>query len=198
MKIRPAVLSPSGLSSARPSTFVLEVRKTCADMKLGRKLLAAFATLVLVVGGIMIGYVAVFSMDKGQSLSVNDSTLSKRVLLATQGSKFKDEVLRRVVADVQGLPVYVQVIDVFDLPAVHPEEWNNVIVFHTWEVGEPPAVVTEFEKHCPHEKLFDVTTSGDGHYHLEGVDGITSASAPVEAARVSGAISQRIKSTLEP
>ncbi len=167
-------------------------------MKLGKKILAAFATVSLVVGGIMIGYVAIFSMDRAESFNINDPSASARVLLATQGSKFKNEVIRRVTTDVQGLDVFVRVIDVFDLPTIKTDDWNAVIVLHTWEVGEPPAVVSAFEKSCPHDKLFDITTSGDGHYQLAGVDGITSASAPYEVARVSGAISDRINRTLQP
>ena len=131
-------------------------------------------------------FVACNTMHEAKSFEVNDPSVREHVLIATQGSAFKDAVVQGVVARLKTRPAYIKVIDVGQLPNVHESEWNAIVLLHTWEMSKPPASVRAFvDRDQAKDKLVVLATSGNGTHHIEGVDTITSASSnEVVPARV--------------
>ena len=93
---------------------------------------------IIVLFGFLVLYKIRYSMDVARSFEVNDPRLAQRVLIATQGSDFKDAVVQGIVKKLQSRPVYVKVIDVSALPAMEDSTWNAMIIIHTWENWWPP------------------------------------------------------------
>ncbi|WP_420577716.1 hypothetical protein [Ekhidna sp.] len=122
-------------------------------------------------------YIWWYAMEPVTTYEVNDPSLENNVLIATQGSEYKNAVEEGVVAYLEPMEVYVRVIDVFQLPEQETEKWDAIVIIHTWEYSKPPEVVNEFLKmNYDPTKVFVITTSGSGEEEMEGVDAITGAS----------------------
>ncbi len=121
-------------------------------------------------------YRATYSMETVTGFEVNANS-QQRVLIATQGSKFKEAVVNRLVEQLKARPVNIKVIDVSDLSTIHESDWNAIVIIHTWEYSKPPKAVQEFADRIRSKgNVVVLTTSGDGDYKLEGFDAISSAS----------------------
>ena len=127
-----------------------------------KKILIVSGSIILSFILFIFWYSVTYSMDKVSSKEFNDSSLSDKVLIATQGSTYKNEVVDEVVNQ---------------LDQAREEEWNAIVILHTWENWKPELNSAKFvDRSRDRSKLFVISTSGSGDYHLKGVDGITSAS----------------------
>lgn len=153
-------------------------------MKPVAKTLLRTAMVVLVVMAITgMWYKQSHSMKKVMPRVINDPSLANKVLIATQGSAFKDDVVNSLVERLQDREVYINIIDVDQLNVIHREDWKAIVLIHTWEIGQPPHSVSRFLRRSGTEGIIELTTTGDSQGHIEGVDGITSASRMDEVDR---------------
>ena len=76
-------------------------------------------------------YLIEFYPRTAESFEVNSPDLSTRVLVATQGSEFKNSLVAAVCERLRTQPVYIKVIDVSGLDEVETGEWNKVLVINT-------------------------------------------------------------------
>jgi len=159
------------------------------------------AGVVLVVLAALIAlalwYRAAHGMRTATGFAVGDATAHERVLIASQGSSFKDAMVREIIAHLKGHPVYVRVVDVSALPDVDPGAWTAVIVMHTWEIGKPDSFArTFFERVGAQRKLIVVTTSGSGQEKVPGFDVISTASVIRELPTPLGEVTRRLDGLL--
>jgi len=155
-------------------------------MKTWKKVALATAVVPFALLAFVTWYFAHYSMDEAKPFEVNAPSAREHVLIATQGSAFKDAVVQGVVDRLEARPVYVKVIDVGQLPSVRESDWNAIILLHTWQMSKPPAAVRAFvDRSESRDKLVVLATSGDGKEHIAGLDTITSASSKADVpARV--------------
>lgn len=139
--------------------------------------------LNVILGGLIlffiftIWYSVQYSMDKVAPFEINNDELNNRVLIASQGSDYKNTVVADVISSFHYDSIYIKVIDVHELGKEKADAWDAILILHTWEIGVPPNTVTEFmEEIADRRKLIVVSTSGSGEEYIEGVDGISSAS----------------------
>lgn len=154
-----------------------------------KRLLLALVALPIAFLAFATWYRVHYAMDPARTFEVNRPEVREHVLIATQGSKFKDAVVRSVVDRLEKRPTYVKVVDVSALRDVREEEWNIIVVLHTWEMSKPPVSVRTFlDRAKARDKLVVLATSGEGAQHVQGVDTVTSASdlakAPAQADEV--------------
>ena len=136
-----------------------------------------------------------YSMDVARSYEVNSPDLERRVLVATQGSAFKDAVVSALIAHLKERQAYIKVVDVSALPGLDEGKWSAIVVIHTWENWKPQADAKAFlERAKDLNKVIVVTTSGRGDFKMDGVNAITSASVMANAP----AIAEKIESRLDP
>jgi hypothetical protein len=147
-------------------------------MKKSRLLIVGIAVVALLLfTGFAYRYVSQHGMRPSASYESGHPSLPRHVLIATQGSVFKDRLVAGLVAQLDARFVYVKVMDVAELPAIHEKDWQAIVMVHTWEMGKPPRVVSDFAaRPAVSGKLIDVTTSGSGREKLPGIDVISSAS----------------------
>ena len=155
-------------------------------MKTWKKIVLAIAAVPFAFLAFATWYRMHFSMDPAQPFEVNRPDAREHVLIATQGSAFKNAVVRGVVDRLGKRPAYVKVIDVASLSDVREADWNTIVVLHTWEMSKPPEIVKAFVDRAEATgRLVVFATSGKGDQHILGIDTITSASvmdkAPAEA-----------------
>jgi len=123
-------------------------------------------------------YKSRYSMDVVEPYAMYSQTFDKKLLIATQGSAFKDSLVRNVVRYYKNDSVFIKIIDVSELPWIDPAEFNATLILHTWEYGGAPEDVEAFvEKNRDHlEKVVVFATSGEGNNRIEGVDSLAGAS----------------------
>jgi len=139
--------------------------------------------LNVVLGGLAlffvftIWYTVQYGMDKIAPFEINNERLDNRILIASQGSEYKNIVVADILSSFYYDSIYIKVIDVHELGKEQANAWDAIVVLHTWEMGAPPTPVQEFiKKSIDRHKLIVVSTSGSGEEYIEGVDGISSAS----------------------
>lgn len=150
-------------------------------------MLAAFLVFAFI-------YRAIYSMEEASAYEVNSSELETRLFIATQGSTFKDQLVRQIVDSLKDYPVYIEVRDVASLATSNPDDWEAILVIHTWEYSSPPQVVRQFAsstKGATHIIFF--ATSGDGDFSIEDVDAISGASDSDQTGRYANQIIEKLR-----
>jgi hypothetical protein len=135
-----------------------------------------------------------------ETTEIGTSYYTRRVLLATQYSEFKEAVVTRLLESFKDDPVYFKVIDVRDLKQESTEPYQAVFIANTciaWRLNSH--VVDFLEKTREKEKVILLTTVGGKNWQPEvaGVDAITSASNRVKVEEVAEVIIDRIGFVLE-
>ena len=158
----------------------------------------AVGLIVVVVLIAAIWYRYQYSMEVAQSFEVAGAPAGPRVLVATQGSDFKDALAAGVIDHLKRRSAFVKVIDTTELGSVQEADWNAMVVMHTWEMGKAPIEVKAFvDRMTQRDKLVVLTTSGAGDFKLEGVDAISAASRVDDVATRVGELASRIDAILD-
>lgn len=135
-------------------------------------LLKKVLVVLLILGVISIlfltWYAAEHSMEEAMPLEVNDVSLKNHLLIATQGSEFKEKIVEKTVEQLKSFPIYMKVIDVGQLGSIDENDWSVIVILHTWEYSAPPKVVSSFVKKANRDKLIVLSTSGSGKEKIEG------------------------------
>lgn len=146
--------------------------------------------LLILLSVLSLWYSITFSMAVVQPYDVNNPTLEKKLLIATQGSDFKNAVTSGVVEHYKQNSVYIKVVDVTSLDTLNPKPFNAILIIHTWEYWKPPKSVSNFrdEYKAYHDKIVYLATSGDGNYKIDEVDALSGESnltnAPLFVSRI--------------
>jgi hypothetical protein len=138
-------------------------------MKKGIKItLIVAGVLVGLCGIVAIGYRVMFTQGVATSFEVNTPDLETKVLIATQGSNFKDGLVSGITEELKIQPVYMKVIDVTALPDIKEEQWNAVVVLSTCQSGALQAqTMTYLRQAKALEKHVVLITSGAGDWKPE-------------------------------
>ncbi|MBO6607489.1 hypothetical protein [Psychroserpens sp.] len=148
---------------------------------------------------IALWYKVTYSMDVAESYEIHASASSKRLLIATQGSDFKDSVVQEVVTQFKADSLAIKVIDVSGLAKIDPNDYTALLLIHTWENWKPPKEIEKFihRTKINQDKIVVITTSGDGSYHMDGMDAITGPSKPENIRPMAEDAIKRLQSILE-
>ena len=134
-----------------------------------------FIMLLLVIG---IWYNYTYSMDKVRAFQVNAPTHTNKLIIATQGSDFKDAITENIVNHYKQDSIFIKVIDISLLPEINPKSFNAILLIHTWENWKPPINIERFINRSANykSKIVVLTTSGKGSFKMDDVDAITGVS----------------------
>ncbi|HZJ19332.1 MAG TPA: hypothetical protein VFD35_03125 [Pricia sp.] len=167
-------------------------------MKSLKKMLWLFLGLMVAFFLFLIWYQYKYAMYVVEPYEVNSPSLEKRLLIATQGSDFKDMVTTGVVDYYRADSIFIKVVDVTDLAEVDPDNFTAIVAIHNWEMWKPPVEVQTFmertKKHAG--KIIVLTTSGNGSYRMDGVDAITGESKLKNASLFMERIIERLNPLL--
>jgi hypothetical protein len=166
-------------------------------MKMWKKIILTMAVLAALSIAFLTWYNMHYSMDAVRSFEVNSPQLNQRILIATQGSRFKEDVVNGLIYRLRSRDVYIQVIDVTKLPEVEEVEWDGIVILHTWENWKPHQAASNFVARsiAPH-KLIVLSTSRLGNNKLTDVDGLSSASLKHNVPELVNEITLRIEKLL--
>ncbi|MDC6389060.1 hypothetical protein PP182_10240 [Maribacter sp. PR1] len=147
-------------------------------MKGFKKFLYVFLGVLSVFFLFLLWYQNRYSMDLVEPYEVKTPGLEKKLLIAAQGSDFKDKVVKGIVDRYSMDSIYIQVIDIKDLQRINPKDYDALLIVHTWENWKPPVTVKIFIERTDNyqDRIVVLTTSGEGSYKMKGVDAITGES----------------------
>ncbi|MCK0192052.1 hypothetical protein [Arenibacter sp. F20364] len=168
-------------------------------MKKFRKIILVLLSIAVVFLVFMFWYQNEYAMDQAQKYEVNTPGGNSRLLVATQGSEFKNMITTAIVDYYKTEAVYIKVIDVSALVGVNPINYDALLVIHTWENWKPPSAVKSFMDRTTdyRDKMVVLTTSGEGSYKMEGVDALTGESILDETPRYVGEIIEKLNPMLK-
>jgi hypothetical protein len=168
-------------------------------MRRRRIVVLAGAAALLLIPASLFWFRSQNPMHIADSFEVGDPAVPQHLLIATQGSPFKDALVQRIVQHVEPRSVYIKVIDVTALADVQEADWAAIVVIHTWENWNPQADAKAFldRSRSPH-KIIVVTTSGSGRETLPGLDAISAASVMREGPQTFNEVAKRIDALLAP
>ena len=160
--------------------------------------------LVFIMGFILLlvafafWYRITYSMEMAENKGINSPALSTKILIATQGSDFKDAIVTNIINFYKKDSVYIKTMDVSQLQNVDPSVYKAVVILHTWEYGKPPQSVTQFihENLTDKQKMIVFTSSGAGDNKIAGVDAMAGESIIENASDISDEIIEKIETLL--
>ncbi|HVY65042.1 MAG TPA: hypothetical protein VHH11_09500 [Gammaproteobacteria bacterium] len=162
-----------------------------------KALLLSIAAVAILVIGFLGWYRIHFSMAPAEAFSVNDASSGRRLLIATQGSAFKNAVVTGIVERLRQRPIFIQVVDVGALSGVNAGDWDAIVVLHTIEYGDAPPVAQAFvDRLADTGKIVVLSTSGRGDFRMKGIDAISSASRMTDVPARVDEIVERIDGVL--
>ncbi|OED41029.1 hypothetical protein AB832_03450 [Flavobacteriaceae bacterium (ex Bugula neritina AB1)] len=128
--------------------------------------------LIVLFIGFWIWYEYTYSMDTVIPLEMNDSNLDTKVLIASQGSKFKDSLAQGILRNYKNDTIYFKVIDAYTLFTVNIDKWDALIIINSWEYGSPPRNIKKFLKNHPDQsnKLIILSTVGSYNKIFDKID----------------------------
>lgn len=164
----------------------------------GKKILLVVLALVGAALVFMTWYRQHYSMDVARAFELAGSPAGPRTLIATQGSEFKDAVTAGLVEHLRRRSASVKVIDVSGLESIQPQDWDVIVVIHTWEMRKPPAAVQSLaDRMQEKDNLVVLTTSGAGNFKLAGMDAISAASQMADVPARVEEMTMRIDTILD-
>jgi flavodoxin len=137
-------------------------------------------------------------MDEVVAFEINSPTNQYKLLIATQGSEFKNALTENIVNYYKKDRLYIKVIDVSQLNKTNTKNYNAILLIHTWENLKPPIEVERFIESNKEidNKIIIYTTSGNGSYKMEHVDALTGESKMEDVEKVSNQIIQKLDAIL--
>ncbi|MFD0797926.1 hypothetical protein ACFQZJ_10670 [Maribacter chungangensis] len=110
--------------------------------------------------------------------TLRSSNLSGKLLIAKQGSPFKDSIVVQVVHRYSSHPVEITLLDITALKSIDPFNFDAIFLIYRWEARNPPEAIQAFVKQHVKlkSKIVVLTTSWNGLEKMEGLDAITGAS----------------------
>lgn len=165
-----------------------------------RKMTIFFIALGAIILIFAIWYKYEFSMEVAQEFEMNSPDLNHKLIIATQGSEFKNEITKGIVNYYEKDSVFIKVIDITFLADVDPAEYSAIVLIHTWEHFQPPKDVEIFINRTKEikDKIIVLTTSENGNFKMGGVDAITGESILENTNTYINQITKRIDSILNP
>jgi len=145
------------------------------------RLLQFLIFIMALVGLFSFWYNSKYGMDVVNQEYFGKNSAAIKLLIATQGSTYKDELTRKLIHELYSEQIYIDKCDIIHLPNKNPNEYHAIILIHTWEISKPPKEVRELlSKIDNSHKVFALSTSGNGEEKIARVDGISGASISSE------------------
>jgi hypothetical protein len=157
-------------------------------MDIGRICLQFLILMSLVVWGC--ASQPVTTVESGPPAAFN-----KKVLVATQNSKFKQAVVSEIYDELDHNSIYLKIVDVKRLKNQSSGEFSAVVIINKCMAGRPDPRVESFIDREPQKNKIIVLTTGildSWKPDVPGVDAITSASVLDKSDQIARSIVNRV------
>ncbi|RZS99705.1 hypothetical protein [Aquimarina brevivitae] len=156
--------------------------------------------VAVILLGIGFGLLYVFFLKGNQEVPYTITVEQPKfeVLIASQGSEFKEALVQSVLKHYESKPINFKVIDAYTLFTVNIDKWDAVVVINSWEYSTPPFNIKKFIKEQPNnrDKLIILSTVGSYNMALEEVDTISGESIIEKVPEYSAILVDRLDAIL--
>ncbi len=124
-------------------------------------------------------YVIINQQGVIEPFSVGSPKAKTKILIASQGSNFKNKLVEDLVSQLKGNETYLSIVDCTMLGNENTANWDAIIIIHTMQMHFMPEEAQRFLQHVDDfSKVILVSTSGGGDEFVDefNVDAISSAS----------------------
>ena len=101
-----------------------------------KKIVIVFLIIIIVAVCGALTYRLIKTQGVVEDYTVNTKADSPRLVIATQKSKFKDEVLRQAIEELKKQEMRIFVTDVTRLSELEDSEWDGMVILTTVESGQ--------------------------------------------------------------
>ena len=164
-------------------------------MKVKKVILISVGSLLVLAIIAFIIFKLAFSQSIAESFEINDPECENSLLIATQGSDFKEVLVSSLIEHFSEESVYISVIDVSSLSEIDENDWNAIVLINTVEIEKMhPDVIGFLSELKSYDKIILLITSGSGDWDTEdyNIDTITSASETSEIDSLAEVILSRL------
>jgi len=165
-------------------------------LKITLIVIGSIVVIFLIASGV---YLVLNIQGEAESFEVGSPLLAQKVLIASQGSDFKNALVKSLTEHLKEKPIYIKVVDVSALSEVNEDEWDALVFIHTTEKYRLQPNVKEYVDRAKDlSKVMLITTSGSGKWKTKDydVDIITSASKMDEVGPLTTTILAHLDSIL--
>jgi len=164
-------------------------------MKILKIVLLVIGCIILVLIILFLIYLWMNRQGVIESSEIGNPELEQKVLIASQGSGFKNALVESLSTNLEQRQIYIKVLDVTALSEVSEEDWDAVVLIHSVEMSKlQPDVKAFLDRAHELDKVILITTSGPGTWKTDDydVDIITSASEKEELPGLTEEILRRL------
>jgi hypothetical protein len=136
-------------------------------------------TPVALLLALFFSYIIVNQQGVIQPFHVGNANAKYKILIASQGSSFKEVLVERYVNELKNDSTFISILDCTELDESYVDNFDAFIVIHTMQIHKIPEEADIFLHKLPDlSRVVLVSTSGAGdeHYEKLDIDGISSAS----------------------
>jgi hypothetical protein len=138
-----------------------------------------FGIVAALIAVAFIVYVILYYPRKAEPFEINTPDANKTLLIATQGSGFKDALVEALCDSLKSSPLYIKGIDIGELEEANAGDWDRVLIINTFMVRLNKGVERFIDRADSPENVLLFVTSGGADWQPEPelrVDALTSAS----------------------
>ena len=147
----------------------------------------------------LLSFKVIFSQKKIESFEINDVNFDRHILIASQGSKFKVQLVKDIIDVLNDEKVYIKIIDVSLLNTINYTDWESIIIINAIERSKHAESVDQFiKRNNSGNKIILVATSGSGNFKVKGynIDAISTASRMKNIDNIKNLVIDKINSVL--
>lgn len=145
-------------------------------------LIGIVLTLVLLFAILLVVYIFMNRQGVIEPFEVGDSKAETRILIASQGSDFKNSLVNKLVDEFKASDNYLSIIDCTELEKENHEYWDAVIIIHTMQIHKMPKEAQLFlAAENDLSRIMLVSTSGGGDDFVTDFD-VDAISTPSRAS----------------
>lgn len=130
---------------------------------------------------------------------VGDPNASMKILIASQGSEFKEDLSKEIIQNLENDSTYISVIDCTTLKEENAADWEAIVIIHTTKAHKIPRYVSTFlEGFSDYSNLILISTSGGGDEVITEfeLDAISTASSRTLTDTIAGLAISKINNIL--
>ena len=132
--------------------------------------------------------------------SLPDADIKSSVLIATQNSKFKKEVVSVIRKGLKQNAIHIKTVDIRNLRYESTDEFSAIIIINRALAGRPDPRVESYIDYEPQKNKLIILTTGmldAWKPDTEGVDAMTSASALDKSDKIANIIVNKVLAIVE-
>jgi flagellar basal body-associated protein FliL len=150
-------------------------------MRLKKILIIIFSILIFIIVAGLITYKFIFSQSVIEGYTINKESNSKKILVATQGSSFKESVNEKLEEYYKNKDFYINVLDVTNLGTISDyNSYDKIIIISSVESSKiNQEAENTINQISDKEKIKIITTSGSGswdNYISDEIDTLSTVS----------------------